>query len=193
MPVLDNPKHEQFAQELAKGKTQVEAYELAGYKANEGNASTLASNPEVQGRVKEIKSVGAEKAAVTVQRVMEELAKIGFSNMLDYVSINSDGDPHIDLSRMDREQAAAVQEITVQTRTEKGGENRPDAEVKQVRFKLSDKRAALVDLGKHLGMFTERIEHTGKIETTAPDIHKLTKVIAGLLYETHLAKAKASD
>jgi hypothetical protein len=73
MPVLDNPKHEQFAQELAKGKTQVEAYELAGYRANEGNASTLASNPEVQGRVKEIKSVGAEKAAVTVASIIDEL------------------------------------------------------------------------------------------------------------------------
>jgi phage terminase small subunit len=29
-------------------------------------------------------------------------------------------------------------------------------EVKRIRFKLADKRSALVDLGKHLGMFVER-------------------------------------
>jgi phage terminase small subunit len=34
MPVLSNPKHERFAQELAKGKTADEAYQLAGCKPN---------------------------------------------------------------------------------------------------------------------------------------------------------------
>jgi phage terminase small subunit len=31
-----------------------------------------------------------------------------------------------------------------------------------VKFKLADKRAALVDIGKHLGMFVDRTEITGK-------------------------------
>ena len=31
MPLLDNPKHEIFAQELAKGTTADEAYARAGY------------------------------------------------------------------------------------------------------------------------------------------------------------------
>jgi phage terminase small subunit len=35
MSALDNPKHERFAQELAKGKSQVEAYAEAGYKPSE--------------------------------------------------------------------------------------------------------------------------------------------------------------
>ena len=35
MPLLDNPKHEIFAQELAKGTSQKEAYVSAGYKASE--------------------------------------------------------------------------------------------------------------------------------------------------------------
>jgi phage terminase small subunit len=30
------------------------------------------------------------------------------------------------------------------------------------KIRLADKRAALVDLGKHLGMFVDRHEHTGK-------------------------------
>ena len=32
MPALTNPKHERFAQELAKGKPAYEAYVLAGHK-----------------------------------------------------------------------------------------------------------------------------------------------------------------
>jgi hypothetical protein len=53
MPVLTNPRHEKFAQLLAQlhgeSKTTVtDAHEQAGYKRNDGNASTLAQHPDVQ-------------------------------------------------------------------------------------------------------------------------------------------------
>ncbi len=35
-------------------------------------------------------------------------------------------------------------------------------EVKKVRLKLADKRAALVDLGRHHKLFTDKFEHGGK-------------------------------
>jgi len=44
VPPLDNPRWERFAQELAKGKTACEAYVLAGYKANDGNAGLILLN-----------------------------------------------------------------------------------------------------------------------------------------------------
>ena len=47
MPLLDNPKHEIFAQELAKGATQEEAYETAGYKPSRQHASRLATNGNI--------------------------------------------------------------------------------------------------------------------------------------------------
>ncbi|ENO82074.1 hypothetical protein B447_05033 [Thauera sp. 27] len=31
-----------------------------------------------------------------------------------------------------------------------------------LRVKFHDKRAALVDVGRHLGMFKDKVEHTGK-------------------------------
>ena len=38
----------------------------------------------------------------------------------------------------------------------------PEArEVRRVKFKLADKRAALVDIGRHLGMFPNRTELSG--------------------------------
>jgi hypothetical protein len=41
MGPLANQRHERFAQALAQGKTATEAYALAGYRANDGNASRL--------------------------------------------------------------------------------------------------------------------------------------------------------
>mgnify|MGYP003385884168 CR=1 FL=1 len=185
MAVLENAKHELFAQELAKGKTATEAYVLAGYKDNDGNASKLAA--KVQDRVKEITGKAADKAGVTIERILAELAKIGFANMLDYVTINGSGEPVIDLSELSREQAAAIQEVIVDTHNEREGEE--SVSVRRVRFKLLDKRAALVDMGKHLGMFKERVEHSGPnggpIETkdvSARDI--LSSRIAGLAART---------
>jgi phage terminase small subunit len=73
MPVLKNPKHERFAQELAKGETADEAYQLAGYSENRGNAVRLKANESVMKRVKELQSRAADKAVVTIQTLTQEL------------------------------------------------------------------------------------------------------------------------
>jgi type VI protein secretion system component VasK len=65
MPVLKNARHETFAQELAKGKTADEAYQLAGFKPNRGNAARLNANESIRARVEELASRGAEKAEWT--------------------------------------------------------------------------------------------------------------------------------
>lgn len=75
MPALENPKHERFAQELAKGKSQAEAYLLAGYAASEPHASRLASNGKVEGRVAEILERAATRAEVSKSWVMERLMR----------------------------------------------------------------------------------------------------------------------
>jgi hypothetical protein len=66
MPVLLNPKHERFAQELAKGKTQVESYAQAGYKPHDGNSFRLSGNERIIARVNEILGRAAKKVEVTV-------------------------------------------------------------------------------------------------------------------------------
>lgn len=157
MPVLSNAKHERMAQAMAKGKTATEAYVIAGYKNHDGNACKLSA--KVRGRVEEIIGKAAEKAGVTIERVLGELALIGFSNMQDYMRSGSNGDPYLDFSELTREQAAALVEVTVEDFKDGRGEGARD--VRRVKFKLADKRAALVDMGKHLGMFVEKHEHSG--------------------------------
>ena len=73
MPVLTNPKHERFAQELAKGKSQVEAYELAGYKPHDGNSFRLSGNERVLARVSELLERSAEKVEITIDWLRDQL------------------------------------------------------------------------------------------------------------------------
>src|SRR5690242_14103478 len=72
MPMLRNPRHERFAQELATGKTADAAYVLAGYKENRSNAARLFADRDIQARLAEIQSVGAERAAITVESLIVE-------------------------------------------------------------------------------------------------------------------------
>jgi len=166
MTVLKNPRHERFAQEIAKGTFVTKAHEIAGYKSNDGNASKLAAKPEIAARVKEIIERAGVRVEITISRVLEELGKLGFSNMDDYVTIGSDGLPFVDMARVNRDKMAAVQEVHVETtmssEINEAGE-REAVPVRKVKFKLADKRLALVDIGKHLGMFKEVVEHTGNV------------------------------
>lgn len=73
MPALKNPKHERFAQELAKGKSQIEAYEAAGYRPNPSAASRLSDDVNICERVAEITERGAIRAEITVASLLEEL------------------------------------------------------------------------------------------------------------------------
>jgi len=76
MPALSNPKHERFAQLLAKGETATEAYILAGYKANDGNAATLKGNQRVRERVAEIQERAAIRTEISVASITESLLRI---------------------------------------------------------------------------------------------------------------------
>jgi len=76
MPALSNPRHERFAQELAKGKTQAEAYAEAGYKPSEQHASRLARNGKVSERVTEIQDRAAIRCEITVAGLTADLLRL---------------------------------------------------------------------------------------------------------------------
>lgn len=170
MPILSNPKHERFAQEMAKGKSASEAYELAGFRPNSGNAATLKATQSISKRIGEIlkreqvveakaTELAAERLSITKERVLAELAKIGFANMADYMKAGPGGDPYLDFSTLTRDQAAALSEVTVEDFKDGRGEDA--REVRRVKFKLHDKKGALVDIGRELGMFVNRTEVGG--------------------------------
>ncbi|PYE89602.1 hypothetical protein [Phyllobacterium leguminum] len=79
MPVLNNARHEKFAQNLAKGKTADRAYVEAGYKANRHNAAALAREEHILTRVHELQKKAAERTAVTIQGLTDELEEVRVS------------------------------------------------------------------------------------------------------------------
>jgi len=137
-------------------------------------------------KVAEAIQKGVEKkensAEITAEKVLTELAKIGFANMADYMKTTADGDPYLDFSALSRDQAAALSEVTVEDYVD--GRGKDARNVKKVKFKLYDKRAALVDIGKHIGMFKERHEVTGANgEALFEDVlgfHQLSGILARL-------------
>lgn len=145
-----------FVDEYPKDFNGTRAAIRSGYRVDTAGATAcrLLKTPDILAALTERSRSRVEKHDVTVTRIVQELAKIGFANMMDYVTIDPlTGDPTVDLSGMTRDQAAAVLEVTIDFYVEGKGD---DAQrVKRTRLKLADKRAALVDLGKHLGMFKE--------------------------------------
>lgn len=73
---LKSQRHERFAQELAKGKSQTQAYTDAGYEGDVTAASRLSRNVNVQARVAELKERAAARTEITVASLTERLLKI---------------------------------------------------------------------------------------------------------------------
>ena len=108
----------------------------------------------------------ASRIEITQDMVLRELAKIGFSDIRKIVrwgntelrqGVDADGEsvtePYhglmlVGADDLDDDTAAAIAEIS--------------ESAQGLKVKLHDKKGALVDIGRHLGMFPSRTEITGK-------------------------------
>ncbi len=161
MTILKNSKHEKFSQELAKGMTNEAAYVAAGYAPSASNAHRLRQNEKILARVTEIQAQGAEIAGVTVARVLEELTKIAMADITDAVEWGE----AIPTQIPDTDDLAFVQGVRM-----KPSESLPQhvrAAISEIRktkegitVKFHSKTAALEQLGRHLGMFSDKLAVT---------------------------------
>jgi phage terminase small subunit len=87
-----------------------------------------------------------EKLNLKAESVLKELALVGFSNMADYMDLSDPECPKFNLEKISRDHASVISELVFEKR---GIERR-------VKLKLHDKLQALITLGKHLGLFSER-------------------------------------
>ena len=151
-----------FVDAIVAGKRGHEAAKLASYgrRRPDTAAVRLMKRTLIQQAIAERRAQAALDAGVTSHAVVMELSKMAFANMADYISTDEkSGDIYIDLTRLSREQAAAIQEITVEEYVEGKGDHARD--VKRTKFKLYDKRGPLELLGKYVGAFKDRHELTG--------------------------------
>lgn len=109
-------------------------------------------NPKVADEVSRRQRLLAQRHSVTIENVISELAKIGFSNAADFYELDSAGKLRIRVEALnDPAKAAAISQVEV-SETKEGGQ--------VVKFKLFDKRTALGDLSRHLGFAPDRLEVT---------------------------------
>lgn len=160
MPANLSKKQEIFVAEYLVDQNATRAYIAAGYSATGAaqSASALLRNPKIASHLAKVQGKRLEKLDITAERVLAELAKMGFANMLDYLEIDATGNATINLAKLTRDQGAAIQEVTIEEFMERTGPGKEDVErVKRTKFKLGDKRGSLDLLGKHLKLFTDNV------------------------------------
>lgn len=124
------------------------------------NSSRLLTNANIQAYLEEKKKEIAERNKITQDMVIKELAKIGFADIRK--AFNDKGSLK-NIVDYDDDLAGAISSIETFEEYEGHGEDREYiGDTKKVR--MLDKTKALELLGKHLGMFKDKIE----IDTSKP-------------------------
>ena len=138
-------------QARADVNARIEAKQPHCYSFASARATEYSRRPLIQAAVAERLSALAARYELTADRLLSELAKIAYSNMEDYASVNADGDMMLKLGTATRDQMAAVSEITVEEVSEGRGEAKRT--VRKTKFKLHAKLTA-IDMGmKRLGLY----------------------------------------
>lgn len=126
----------------------------AGYSEKYAKSHASALRAQMAPLIMQYQEKAVMRSAISVAKVQQELASMGFANIIDYFEMAEDGTMMPKrLTDLTREQTAAIQEMKL------GEFPNPDTgevEYRLISLKLADKRANLVELGKSIGMFTPR-------------------------------------
>jgi phage terminase small subunit len=174
-----SPKQQRFVEEYLVDLNATQAAIRAGYNANSAKqqGQRLLTKDDVQAAVTAGREALAKATGITAQRVLEEYAKIGFSDLRGFFAPDGSLLP---ISELPDDLAAAVSSVEVVTKAipgvsdehledqpHGGALKRSGAEVEHVhKLKLWDKKGALDSVARHLGMFKDNINITGGLTLT---------------------------
>ena len=162
------PKQQRFVEEYLIDLNATQAAKRAGYSARTSNeqGARLLAHVSVAAAIAAAQAKRSARTEITQDAVLRELALLAFADMGDYIRIEEDGSAIFDWSALPEGGTKVISEITQDVSQERLGldqDGKPQfTNVRKTKFKLYDKRAALVDIGKHFGMFKERVELSGK-------------------------------
>lgn len=153
-----SPKAQRFINEYLKDGNGKQAAIRAGYapKAAEVQASRLLRNVQVADAIRTRQQQLQERAGVSAQRVVEELARIGFVDIRRV--FRADG-RLIAPKQLPEDVARAIASVEVTTSTTGTGKARKTETVAKVRF--WEKPKALHTMAHILGMLKDKVEHSG--------------------------------
>lgn len=157
-------KQKRFCEEYLIDLNATQAAIRAGYSpesARQSGADNM-KNPYIRARIEKAMADRSRRTGVNADRVVMELAKIAFVNAADVI----DAEDATLKEDATAEDLAAVQSVKVKSFGEDGVERE---------IKLADKIKALELLGRHLGMFNDRLRLDAKLDTG-----KLDSILAQL-------------
>jgi phage terminase small subunit len=170
-------KQQRFCDEYLIDLNGTQAAIRAGYseKTASAQAARLLANVKVQSQIQKRKQERVERTEITQDMVLQELALIAFSNAADYAAVvekpatmNGDDGTVIELFGEDGkpQMYRTVEPVLTKDLTE--NQKRALSTIKKGRdgfeVKTYDKIRALELLGKHLGMWEEKVTVTGDVE-----------------------------
>lgn len=144
-------KQQKFVDEYLIDLNATQAAIRAGYKKTEytdTNANKLLENTRIREAVDKSMAERSRRTGISQDRVIQELARIAFVNPKNIIDFE-DASVRPDVTEDD---LACIQSVKVKTT------DGPKGTSMEREVKLNDKMKALEQLGKHLGMFTEKVE-----------------------------------
>lgn len=150
-------KQERFIEEYLIDLNATQAAIRAGYstKYADRQAHILMINGRISSAISVAKAERSKRTGITADRVLEELAKVGFANLTDIVTLDEAAvkrGSHAD-------DTAAIQSIKVKRITTEEGDNIVEREVK-----LHDKIKALDLIARHLGLYNDKLRLDGALQ-----------------------------
>ena len=154
-------KQKLFVKEYLIDLNATQAAIRAGYSPDSAYAigSENLKKPEVSKYISKEMAERSRRTGISQDRVLLELARIGFAKITDIVD-PSTGEIKDDATDDD---LACIQSVKI-----KPGEWGTEREVK-----LCDKKGALIEIGKHLGMFKTSVELSGSVQTEVSKLDDL--------------------
>ncbi len=159
------PKQQAFVDEYLIDLNATQAAIRAGYspKTAEQIGYQLLQKTSVAEAVARAKAERSARIGLTADHVLEELAAIGFARMPDFAEWG--GGEQMQLKPSDDlndRKAAAIAQVTETEKFVKSMDRGESLWSRERSIKLHDKVSTLKLLGQHIGMFSDKVEHTGK-------------------------------
>ena len=164
-------KQKRFIEEYLIDLNATQAAIRAGYSPDTAQqmGSENLSKPVIKAQIDKAMAERSKRTGVNADRVVQELAKIAFVNAMDVV------DPKTATVRPDAapEDTAVIQSVKVKQSYSETGE------MTEREVEMADKLKALELLGKHLGMFKDKVELSGGLENEKTKLDDLISQMRG--------------
>jgi phage terminase small subunit len=162
------PKQARFVQEYLVDLNATQAAIRAGYskKTAEQLGHQLLQKTSVSEAIAKAQAKLSDKNDDLVQRLIDELKIIAFSDIANHTRIDPDTGAICakGFDEMPPGASRALQSIDENRAIKEDADGNKVTVYDKVNFRMWDKLKAIDLLGKHLGMFKERIEHSGSID-----------------------------